>query len=166
MINLDTLQQFCRVRDDCEPLWQHVPWSRGQYTYATNGHILIRLPRQVEVPENPRAVECDNLFPSMDGRTWFPLPVVVPPPLVECDDCEGRGKYGGPKGHVHQCDECEGTGKLMPIVRVAVGNAEFQQAYLALLGQLPNCQIAVTGSTTAAVIRFDGGEGLIMPLRP
>jgi len=151
------LRTFCCKPSGWEPVWLQTPWSRGQYTYATNGHVIHRIPRQAEVPENADAVKCDHLFPPLDGLTWLPLPALQPPPLVECDYCEGADK---------DCDECNGTGIIMPIVRVTVGNADFQQAYLAMLGQFPDCQIAVTGPKAPAVIRFDGGEGLLMPLCP
>lgn len=43
--------------------WQiESPWSRGKWTYATNGNIVVRIPRDPEVPENKLAPSAMPLF--------------------------------------------------------------------------------------------------------
>ena len=38
------------------------PYSLGEYTYATNGHIIIRLPRIDDIKENPEAPDPSKIF--------------------------------------------------------------------------------------------------------
>jgi len=166
-ITIDILKQFCLAKDDLGVrAWMQAPWSRGEYSYATNRHVMLRVPRLAGVMENPKAVKVDHLFPALDGLMWLPLPVVKPPQQVACGWCDGKGNYGEPKGHSMECDECDGSGEVIPIVRIAVGGVDFQAIYFAWLSRLPRCEIAPNGQGKPAAIRFDGGVGAIMPLRP
>lgn len=51
-----------------------VPWTKDGFTYATNGHILIRVPAMDDVPadQTGRVPKAENLIP--------------------CSECDGRGK--------------------------------------------------------------------------
>jgi len=74
------LSHFCHTEDDRPYLKQ--PWSRGEFTYATNGHVAVRVPRRADVPENDEA-------PDVEGRILSKLrfddlrPITIPrlPPL-------------------------------------------------------------------------------------
>lgn len=54
------LSHFCYTEDDRSYLKQ--PWSRGDFTYATNGHIMVRVPRRSDVPENDKAPDADRVL--------------------------------------------------------------------------------------------------------
>ncbi len=43
------LKPFCGDNDI--RYYLNEPFSEGEFTYATNGHILIRVPRRDDVPE-------------------------------------------------------------------------------------------------------------------
>ena len=51
-MNRADLQRFAAGEDDLRSI--HLPWSRGEWTYATNQHILVRVPRLADVEENPQ----------------------------------------------------------------------------------------------------------------
>ena len=67
------------------------PWSIGEYTVATNGHILIRIPRLPDVPENPKAPRIDKgVFPKSAPEVWYSIPEFEVPKLIACQACLGR----------------------------------------------------------------------------
>jgi hypothetical protein len=51
------------------------PWSRGKWTYATDGKIVVRIPRDPEVPENKLAPSAMPLFTAYfkDARAFQPF---------------------------------------------------------------------------------------------
>lgn len=110
-----------------------VPWSAGDFSYASNGHILLRVPRLAEIPENSRAPKVDRLFPDTPASEWWPIP-------AENDDLAEWEEES-----------------------VRIGPAVFGSAPLRLLWSLPNCEIGPTGQYSPAWIRFDGGDGILMP---
>jgi len=48
------LKLFCDPNDPVRP-WLGQPFSAGAWTYATDGHIAVRVPRLEDVAENPAA---------------------------------------------------------------------------------------------------------------
>ncbi len=126
----DDLQRFCAGPDDYRTELR-APWSAGAWTYASNGHIIIRVPRLPDVPENEDAPKsAESLFPAgppADG--WMPVPVVEMPPLLDCKWCEGTGK----DDLSADCYDCGGTGKLPSMVGMDVGNSHYQQRYIAMV---------------------------------
>lgn len=81
------------------------PWSIGPWTYATNGHIAIRVPRRPDTPEHPEAPEnIVDLFSRFVSLRFRPLTARVPPTnLPPCRVCRGTG-------WVVRCRECDGEG--------------------------------------------------------
>lgn len=64
------------------------------------------------------------------------------------------------------CNCCDGSGKEYAKDKsVSVGPADFSDRYLSWLNLFPNCEIGPIDSNKPARVRFDGGEGLIMPRR-
>ncbi len=131
------LVQFCHPeRKSCAR-----PWSSGPFTYATNGHILIRVPRLADAPEGNQPLE------SRPGWTtclaWF--------------DVEPRCWVGIPEETRPNADDLDDS--------VDVGDLKFSRRYLRWLRALPSCQIGLNDAGDPARFRFDGGEGLLMPRR-
>lgn len=98
----------------------------------------------------------------------------------ECKTCDGSGQISEPdlekikkrKPYIGLnptkviCFHCDGTGVAGYYHKgIEVGGLLFSDLYLSWLCQLPNCEIGPFGETEPARIRFDGGEGLIMPRR-
>ncbi len=111
----------------CDPARPHIaqPFTIGEYTYATNGRVAVRVPKIEEVPENPKAPKTiprlvENAA-AFNGET-FPMPLLPPPDLETCKHCEGFGRFNTcPQcdgsgdvecnlGHYHKCELCDGDG--------------------------------------------------------
>jgi hypothetical protein len=86
------------------------PWTEGRWTYASNGHLLLRVERREEVPEKIEApkVSGTSLGEALEKR---PGMRVVVPELhirpVPCSKCKGTGKQ-------YTCPECGGEGEVTP----------------------------------------------------
>jgi hypothetical protein len=102
-IPAETLQAFC-FRDHyrlCKP------FQRGEYTYATNGRIGLRLPTADVPPELELAEGVDTI----EQLNWdrpdtepIPLPSTEGEKSKPCKECEGNG-------YVKKCRECDGYGE-------------------------------------------------------
>jgi hypothetical protein len=146
------------------------PWSRGDHTFATNGHIIVRVPRLEGIEENDAAPDVSKALEHGEAKEWFPLSEIKIPKYsgFVCPECDGSGKEDDECekcGHQKNCEGCGGTGKIDRITPVAVGEVSFQAKYLALIKNLPNCRIAPSGPETQAQFIFDGGDGSLMPMK-
>lgn len=105
----EELKKFCADRDDLIYYIQE-PFSHGDYTYATNGHIMVRIPR-IEMEETERSRDAavklvgkaEKMFSDWSQAAEFlPIPAVELPPMSTCKDCGGTGKNA-------ECPKCDGT---------------------------------------------------------
>jgi hypothetical protein len=139
------------------------PFSLNGHTYASNGHICVRVPRRPDISENKEAPNAEKLLPWDFSRVKFgPLPE----PKLLSDEC---GWCGG-RGYMHQCPDCRcecetchGSGKLPP--RVQIGKAVFFGPYVEWIQALPGLEIGKPKPADPLPFRFEGGEGLLMPRR-
>lgn len=102
------------------------PWSRGKWTYATNGHVLVRLPRLPDVDDNPLAPDGEALIRACDfgervaATCWDePLPPLAHM-LLDHDDEQVLVL-------------CQGS--------LDVGGVPFQLRYLHLIASLPRLEL-------------------------
>ena len=157
------LQRFCSTD---EIRWgMQEPWSRDDHSYATDGYTIIRVQCLSDVNENSSAPDAANLFTEAFGfqREYFPIPELPPREIITCPVCSGKLIFEG-----EPCDTCideETPGKIERIVRVDIGEALFNRNYLERLQSLPNVMIGVLAAEAPAWIKFDGGDGLLMPIR-
>jgi hypothetical protein len=117
------------------------PWSKGDYTYSTNGCVIVRIAHHPDIQEGKDASEwgpdAERVFKEAPTpKKWFKIPNL--PNETEEEMC----------GRVMEINGCY-----------------FQNQYLHLLKKLPNCQISPIGKDDPAWFKFDGGDGLIMPYR-
>jgi hypothetical protein len=165
----DDLMKFCHT--DPERFNISVPWSAGEYSYATNGHVIIRVPRLVDVQENDSAPPTVLLFPYADPLEWFALAEIELPEQKssDCPECNGEKEVEHedcPHCKGHPCEWCDGTGKVTPMQPVPVGNSHYQLVYLLTLKGLANCRMGPnTDPMKQTPFQFDGGDGLIMPMK-
>jgi hypothetical protein len=105
--------------------------------------------------------------------------------LEECNKCEGAGEHVCECGHHHdcescdglgdvpsdnptadECDSCDGIGQVAKRQEVHIGPRKFNLQRLELVRHLPTFRIADSGSSsTGAYFTFEGGDGILMPLR-
>jgi hypothetical protein len=97
----------------------HLPWSVGDFSFATNGYIIVRVPGRPNIAGRDDAPKAEKLFADhLSGKA----PTGSPPDIsafksetcpaclgsgavMPCDDCEGEGVT-----HGEECDACEGEG--------------------------------------------------------
>ncbi|MEW6614003.1 MAG: hypothetical protein AB1401_00805 [Thermodesulfobacteriota bacterium] len=102
----EILQQFCDIdREDMKK-----PYSEDDFTYATNEHILIRVPRMDGIEESLKGPVIKEkavaIYFSKEPTQWFPVsPIYVEQEL--CLNCKGTGR-------LYTCHECEGEGQVIP----------------------------------------------------
>ncbi len=120
------LKPFCRTMNIGKAIDLTQPWSAGEYTYAANGHIMVRVPRRDDVPERSNVPLVQHIWDgSLIGREKAkPLPKVPSLGVKSCETCEGSGRVvtcnhcAGEgvqecdMGHEHECEECDGDGEF------------------------------------------------------
>jgi hypothetical protein len=195
MIPLETLQKFCST-DESRYNLHHKPFSQEQWTFATNGHIAIRVPRMAGGPEIKGTPDMVKLFDGVifdhPNRVWVDVPEAVIE-VITCDVCRGErwvrdcpcesgcAKCRESKGLVptnaddefaEECFECDGVGERRSgyvFVKAPKGEVKLASVYIELLHLLPNCKLGLLGDESsigvALCFRFDGGSGLLMPVR-
>ena len=163
------LTQFCER--NAMRLWLSEPFGVGEYTYASNCHILVRVPRSewpsYYLPEEARPASFPTLLEWLDGSpAMAPLPAIPPGPFYEkCFMCSGSGEvdYDCCGGHIGECDECDGEGVIEKHTFYRFGSRSFNARYLRMIQALPDAQLAIDGpKMDAALFTFTGGRGLLM----
>lgn len=83
------------------------PWTFGEWSYATTGQIIIRIPKVdgVRVGEPFDNASCVPWGEIVAGGSWIKIPEFELPKKVGCDVCKGYGK-------VEFCEECDGCGDV------------------------------------------------------
>lgn len=160
------LKKFCGT--EWSRKYFHEPFSRGEYTYATNGHIMVRVPRVAKIGEVPRTPNPDRIFAPMPADGWRPLRGELPPiaPTEECSYCYGSGFLDEDEGDCGlDCLECDGTGLVEPKVSTEIGGVIFDMKYIRMIAELPGVEIVITDGKSPSFFRFEGGDGALMPMR-
>lgn len=166
------LQAFCATAPYRSYL--HKPFTRGDWTYATNGHIAVRVPALPHYDDTEGASTIHTFFDVHANATWRPLGHAILPEagLVECDACRGRGREHDCPDCSCMCEACDGTGMRKAVVSVELrGLGDVNATYAALLLALPGIEVAPIVADLGAIaipaiaFRFSGGVGVLMPLR-
>ena len=100
---IEILKQFCRKGK----FLPEEPWSFENWTYGTDGKILLRVPRIAEVLEienPPRGTAYIENWLKQEYK-YFPIPHVEKH-MNLCPHCAGVGK-------VVDCKECAGSGEAI-----------------------------------------------------
>ena len=168
----EDLQRFCDTEGFRHTL--ETPWSTEKFTYASNGHIIVRVPRIADVPERSNAPKiegtCVGESFNYDPEKWYPIPKIETPKFTECSTCKGSGEIT----QCHECGctlpikegictDCDGSGNILKHSSVEVGGSLFSNVYLYDIGRLERAEIAPRGAMESARFRFEGGDGLLMP---
>ena len=96
------LQRFCS-NDGERTVKIDMPFSAGEHTYATNGHVAIRVARIADVARED-GPDIGRIFKDRPPVTNLqPLPTFDLPNRPNCDRCTG-------KGATIDCTDCSGAG--------------------------------------------------------
>lgn len=173
MITKELLQKFCHP--ERESLGQ--PWTAGNFTYATDGRLIVRVPRLADVLPNPAAPQgvYKIIFDdSPHAAESLPVGGFVIPPLAgtaKCRNCGGSGQhFCDDCDSRHDCEKCNTTGRIPEqAIRVEIFGASVSHLLLNAIKDLPNCRIAASAlppeQFRALAFFFDGGEGRLMPMK-
>ena len=160
------LQSFCANQWEVRSYLQR-PWRDGEWVYATNGHMIVRVPAEsapdVEArtsaqPKNPPDMFRVALEQEGEFLLMPPLPEDVP-----CPTCAGTGEIDEGIYGTDECPSCFATKHTFTYFEL--GDSGFNLHYLRLLSALPQVRIRTQGTKTAAALIFDGGQALLMPMR-
>lgn len=195
----EELQKFCSHDETRYGL--EAPFSQGNRTHATNGHIAISVPRIAGVHDQDKP-DMDSVYVLVDVDDPERLWVLPPEPVftvVKCASCGGSGfvrdcgcdsgcrKCDGEiivaaeKGskNAEPCEFCD-SGEIRSgsvLVAGSKGETRLASEYIELIRTLPCAEIGLIGTESdwgkkrtqkdnpPVCIRFDGGFGLLMPVR-
>jgi hypothetical protein len=162
------LQPFCST-DDTRPYLMK-PYSRGEFTYATNNHVLVRVPRRDDAPEHDKAPNVESVFIKFHKGEFVPAPPFDVPAFetTECDECAGGTEpaHDCPECEC-ECETCDGTGSIVEKASLTIRGSIFDAKYIRLLLALPSLELPTTiDAIDAMPFKFEGGDGLLMPMRP
>jgi hypothetical protein len=109
-MSIELLKRFCSDQHDTRE-HLHAPMRLGDFDYATNGHILVRVP-VVAGAEVAPAVEkmtghLSTMFKCIDDAepAWRAMPVLDE--VKKCDCCHGARKL-----RIENCESCKGEGQF------------------------------------------------------
>lgn len=160
------LRPFC-YKGELRPVLRQ-PFSRGRWTYATDGGILIRVPRRDDVPEDPVAPHAERIIDpiplaaELQSLPSFDFPE---PQKITCPKCDGSGRKHECPDCNCECMRCDGKGFEEKVITGGIGNAVYQARYLKLLATLPSVLVPASPPPGREPMRFTfegGGEGLLM----
>ena len=163
------LQLFCSTNPVRRTLLE--PFSIGEFSYAADGHIAVRVPRRADVPVREDAPDARRVFFDAGAETFVaPGAKKLPKPKTEeCYQCDGDGKAHDCPNCNCACATCAGTGRVScdRNVCVTISGMPFALALWRRVCGLPGFKISPVRANEHQPLqfRFDGGEGAIMGLR-
>jgi len=148
-------------------------WSHGEWTYASNGHMGIAVPRLPEIDENPCAPNLEEILAALDFSSCQPFSVNLPPKkkgkVMRCRSCDGLEKEHDCPDCQCICEHCKGKGTTKAydkkIISIGIGSAIFRLSYIRILQSLHGFKFPLSPDRyRASPFLFDGGRGCIMPV--
>jgi hypothetical protein len=158
-----TLESFC----DKDSSYYNIdlPFRCGDWIYATDGHICVRVPwREYSGTLSDGRIPDTSILKWSSEVEWGPVP--EPQPCETCHDrrvvpleVSTKDFYASPEVDANilvPCDEC----------RVIVGSHRLKWSYVEPLTRFAtNLECGAPNDPGAPVrFRFDGGEALVMPI--
>lgn len=165
----DILKSFC-AKDDVR-YYMNAPILRGEFIFATNGHVMVRVPKfdGIECGDGNGPNNIEGLMNGTVRDGLAPIPALPEPEICEfchgagyayrCKDCDGEGAFLR-NGEEYDCKPCDGVGTLPDgdeadkvecwachgsgheQQRVEVGGSDFDRRYLAKIIELPGAMFA------------------------
>lgn len=169
------LQPFCLDEDSIRHWDVHKPWIKGNWKYATDLAIVVRVPSDIpgiatspNVPSAPFMFkdfdpdECTELLPEWDGSMY-----------EYQEECHrSRCHDGKISGGQNDCPTCHGKGTIPESIETTITfqGFHFHGGYLQdihTLGGAKGCvkDVTLPGNTPTGQLNFifdGGGQGLLM----
>lgn len=148
------------------------PFNKGAWTYATNGHVIVRVAlipglRQ-DGPDAERIFDAASASGELSALNIPKLPKVTIT-TEDCEKCDGSGLKHDCPACTCNCEECCGRGNYDQTsdkaVSVHINGVDFACEYIRLLGELSDLRIAEPQKEKPLRFTFNSGEGILMPLR-
>jgi len=149
------------------------PFAHDGWMYATDNAILVRV--KTDEPDTssregeiiPKAYKMFEAFPSEHAQwdRWRSYPLVQH--SSTCPECDGTGQVECDRcGHVAAgCTKCDGLGVIEKAKCRQIGFVMIAMKYDQLIRSLPKVECVMPTDADAPVaFRFEGGEGLVMPM--
>lgn len=165
------LQPFCGT-DECR-FYLMKPFSRDGFTWATDGHIMVRVALREDVPDTSKAFKQGTPLEGIDSATFlrpmFELPP-APTQIGPCKACEGRGCDHDCPDCECICEKCHGSGDMdaEKAISTNIGAEVFCLAYVRQMLSLPEVEIETPRTKSSMkpfFFRFAEGVGVLMPRR-
>ena len=129
--NYEKVLQTCCSDDAGIRIWMEAPFTIGEFTYATDSYMMLRVPNSFLSMEYKSVRDLSNLaIPQMFDTTPAALYYFSPKKLQQllgslpqvpeikeandvCGECDGDGEMECEHcGSMVECDNCKGTGYL------------------------------------------------------
>jgi hypothetical protein len=167
----EILAKFVSDSQDCRDHLKR-PFIIGEYIYASNGHIAVRIPKQegIEAAIHDKVPQIEQLFTDNIQCKFLKALVTLPSPIdcnfcggsgtvYKCPACDGEGDFDH-HDYNYACKTCDETGDVdvgkqtdkrdcfqcdgtgHKPQRVKVGKTGFDSRYLSIIFALPGVQFA------------------------
>lgn len=166
----------------CEPDYEKLakPWCENGKTFATDSIIGIRLYHETQCePKHEKAPDIQSVMIAKgldEVEEWFPFPEF--PMCIDCknlyqykegcEECNGTKTVTCNYDHEHDCDYCDENGMVNMTCdcEMNIGTRIVAKAVASKAASLPNAVwgVASDNRTEPIFFRFDGGDGVFMPL--
>ncbi len=152
-----TLESFCEKDEDTRHSLA-LPVCQGDYVYATDGRIVVRMPANSysgEVSKGRSYPAVEDLGWDKEVVRWEPVPEPQP-----CDYCNSRRTIPSHDRNIQvPCREC-----LVQIQDTSLAWHLVEPLTRFGTGLEVGLEIGTAGPMSAVHFRFDGGYALVMPL--
>jgi hypothetical protein len=169
-LTLGWLKQF--ASPDESRIYIGSPFYADGFAYATDGHLAVRIPSESFEAERWTDRNKETVLKAFarEGGQWWTItpPLESPIEEVACSTCSGTGTHECHACyHEDDCSDCDGTGKQQTSASTEIAGVLFNVATLGRVWKLRGFALKVheVDALSAHLFRFNGGGGVIMPIR-
>lgn len=158
------LMPFCGKDVGRENL--HKPFTIDDRTYATDGHVIISVPKRDDVAAASDPPNVARVFKDAGKPELSPLRAVAIPTLGTemCEHCSGRGTEHDCPNCRCTCEFCDGEGERIEKLSIGIRGAILDYKYFKLIATLPTLRLPeiISNNMAPVYFQFAGGYGAFM----